>query len=89
MCVSECDREASIMRPWPTRDSCAMEKIHYRCLGGTKERLLGPYFHLCYSSLAHRQLGGGGAGAGFARTHRHERLTQPFLAGLASHPVFK
>jgi hypothetical protein len=25
--VSECDREASIMRrPWPTRDCCAMEK---------------------------------------------------------------
>jgi hypothetical protein len=26
-CVSECDREASIMRrPWPTRGCCAMEK---------------------------------------------------------------
>ena len=28
--VSECDREASIMRPWPTRGCCAMGKIsHY------------------------------------------------------------
>jgi hypothetical protein len=24
--VSECDREASIMRPWPTRGCCAMGK---------------------------------------------------------------
>jgi hypothetical protein len=25
--VSECDREASIMRPWPTRGCCAMGKL--------------------------------------------------------------
>jgi hypothetical protein len=24
--VSECDREASILKPWPTGDCCAMEK---------------------------------------------------------------
>jgi hypothetical protein len=28
--VSECDRKASIMRPWPTGGSCAMEGGHYR-----------------------------------------------------------
>jgi hypothetical protein len=31
--VSECDREGLIMRPWPTRGCCTMEKkiegLHY------------------------------------------------------------
>ena len=30
--VSECDREASIMRrPWPTRGYCAMKKNYHKC----------------------------------------------------------
>jgi hypothetical protein len=32
--VSECDREASIMRgPWPTRGCCAMEKNNISIVG--------------------------------------------------------
>jgi hypothetical protein len=26
VCVIECGRESSIMRPWPTRDCCAVNK---------------------------------------------------------------
>jgi hypothetical protein len=35
--VSERDREASIiMRPWPTKDCCAMERYTYMCTGWSK-----------------------------------------------------
>jgi hypothetical protein len=41
--VPECDREASIMSPWPTRVCCAMEKNIYIGIE-TRLQLVGPEF---------------------------------------------
>ena len=56
MCgVSECDREASIMRrPWPTRDCCSMRKINNPQILLRSDDIVTKYFFLVFSVMENR-----------------------------------